>query len=260
MKVASSLNEFAVLCTKHGFGKQGKTFSRCIGDGIYQSISITSLEYLNPQSPEYTPMSKKSPCIRIGIWSMYSSLPEFYFSDKRFIGEFYPENFKGVSFRENTFMGFKNECEIMREIGFQTLDSITTQRQLVDITHQLQSAQYGFILPHQLLLCAPLFLCEEKSLVLNHLYGLYAQRWLNFHIKNDHLKEKGQVQEYLRLEDACQTSMQEISNFLHMIIGKRNTEIQKYLVACLDKNIQLAKNNSIPFCDNFCGGYEKLDP
>lgn len=259
MKVASSLNDFAVLCMKHGFCKQGKTYSRCIGDGIYQSISIASTEYLNPKSPEYTPMNKKSPCIKIGIWSMYSSLPEFYFSDRRFIGDFYPENFMGASFQENTFMGFNYEYEIMREIGFQTLDSITTQRKLVDITHRLQSIQYGFILPHQLLLCAPLFLCGEQSLVLNHLYGLYAQRWLNFHTKHDHLKEKGQIQEYLRLEGLCQTSMKEISNFLHMIIGKRYTEIQELLVEYLNTNILLAKNNAIPLCDNFCGRYENLD-
>ena len=147
MKVSSSLNEFAVLCAKHGFDRQGKSFSRCIGDGIYQRISIASSEYLSPQSPEYTPMNKKSPCIKIGIWSMYSSLPEFYFNDKRFGGEYYPENFKGVSLRGNSFMGFTSEYEIMKEIGFQTLDSIITQRELVDISHQLQISQHGFILP-----------------------------------------------------------------------------------------------------------------
>ena len=251
MKVASTINEFDSLCTKHGFGKHGKIFSRCIGDGIFQSISIVSSDYLNPESPEYTSVRKKTPYIRIGIWSMYSNLPEFYFSDRRYIGEFYPENFMGVSFSRETFMGFTKEYEIMSTIGFQTLDSITTQKQLVEITFKLQNAQYGFIPPHQLLLCAPLFLIGEQSSALNLLYGLYAQGWLNFHAKNDHLKEKGQIDEYLRLEHACQASMQDTSYFLHMIIGKRNKDIRTYLTSCLKKNVQLAKNEAIPFCDNF---------
>lgn len=251
MKATEAINEFALLCTKHGFGKHGKTFSRCIGDGIYQSISIASSEYQNPKSSEYTSARKKSPYIRIAIWSMYSNLPEFYFSDRRFIGDFYPENFIGVSFQKEAFMGFQRELEIMNEIGFQTLDSIITQKQLVDMTYKLQIAEYGFTLPHQLLLCAPLFLCGEHSSVLNQLYGLYAQGWLNFHVTNDYLKEKGQVHEYLRLENEFQTSMQEVSFFLRMVLGKRNKEIQEYLAACLEKNIQLAKNASVPFSDNF---------
>jgi len=246
MKSINIMNDFVLLCTKHGFHKQGPTFSRCIGDGIYQNISIASSERLNLESPEYSPTNIKSPYIRIGIWSMYSSLPEFYFSDRRFIGEFYPENFIGVPFEAKTFMGFNKEYEIIKDVGFQTLDSITTQKQLVDITLRLQNAQYGYTLPHQLMLCAPLFLCGEQSSLLNQLYGLYAQRWLNFHVKNDHLKEEGHFHEYLRLEHACQANMQEISDFLRLIIGKRNLDIQQHLASCLKKNMQLAKSNSIP--------------
>lgn len=251
MKTVYPVSEFAALCVENGFAKLGKVFSRCLGDAIYQSISIASSDYVNSESPEYTPTSKKSPCIRIGIWSMYSNLPAFYFSDRRFIGEFYPENFMGASFGTSTFMGFASECEIMRKIGFQALNSITTQKQLIDITYKLQQAQYGSVLPHQLFLCAPLILCGEYSTALNQLYGIYAQNWLNFHAENDHLKNEGRLDEYIEYESSLQKNMQEITTFLHIMIGKRHTDIKAYLISCLNNNIQFANKHSVAFCDNF---------
>ena len=54
MNYSELIKEFSAMCKAHGFSKSGKTFSRCIGDGIYQNISIAENSYLSPFCAEYS--------------------------------------------------------------------------------------------------------------------------------------------------------------------------------------------------------------
>lgn len=247
----STSHEFASACADHGFVKHGKVFSRCIGDAIYQNISIASSEYIEPTSSKYSLASQKAPVVKIGIWSMYSDLPSFYFSDRRYIGDFYPENLLGFRFGASTFMDFQNEYEIMLNTGFSLLDSITTQKELISQIYALQQVQYGGKLPHRLELCAPHLLCGEYDKALSILYGIYAQNWLNFHTKNDHLKESGQYEAYINLEMIFEKDMNNITAFLRKVLGRRSTELKENILSSLERNLQLAKENQIIFASNF---------
>ena len=231
-------HEFAELCIEYGFSKKGKAYSRCIGDGIYQNLSIVSI-------------SKKSPYIKIGIWSMYSDLSPIFFNDRKNIGSYFPENLIGNRLDSSSFMGIQNEYEIMKQTGFSILDSITTQEQLLVTIYELQKIQYGSVLPHQIELCAPHILCGEYIEALNHLYGIYAQNWLNFHCKYDGLKNIGHFEEYIQTENDFEHEMESVTVFLHNLLGRKDRAINAYMLDCLKENIRLAKENDIAFAKNF---------
>ena len=245
------ISKFTSACIKHGFSKKGRVFSRCIGNAIYQNLSIDMSDCVTANSSEGFHARRKVPFIRIGIWSMYSNLPSFYFTDRKHIGSFYPENLKGTRFDARAFMGIHGELEIMLSTGFDFLNSITTQERLIEITHTLQYVQHGFVLPHQLELCAPYILCNKYAEALNHLYGIYAQNWLNFHAKYDNYKNSGLFDEYIKRENDFESEMHHITSLLYNILGQKKEEINAYLCTCLRENVRLAQENNIAFSDNF---------
>lgn len=245
------IREFTIMCNDYGFAKHGKVYSRCIGDAIYQNISINSLEYLPQNSPEYTPYNKKSPCIKFEMWSMYSDLHIMCFSDRNRIGRFWPENIQGHSFTRDIFLGFENQVEIMRTVGFPLLNSVISQEKLIETMCCLQQAEYGYLLPHQFYLCAPYILCGEEPQALNHLYSLYAQSWLNFHKKHDHLKVEGQTHKYIELELRQEKDLENVSNLLQMVLGNQKVLLNAYFRDCLKRNIELVEKYRIPISNDF---------
>lgn len=254
MTTNSEKQEFASLCVQNGFRRQGSTFSRCIGDGIYQNISIAGSDYVCHDSPAYSPTRRKSTCIEFGFWSMYADLPEYYFQavDRPHVVSFSPENMVGIRYSMQTFMGFAHQCEIMRTVGFPMLNSVTTQQSLLDVTYRLQRAECGKVLmPQSSFLCAPLYLSGDREAAENQLACLYAYNWLGFHITNDHLKEEGQTENYLHLEQQCQSDMQSVSTLLRLMVGKREQEILEHFHAALERNVNAARRNGIPFCNGF---------
>lgn len=251
MDIHLSKQEFAQICKEHGFSRHGNVFSRCIGDAIFQNISLASSDYMNPSSPEYTTTRRKSPYIKIGCWSLYSNLQAFYFEDRKYIGTFFPENFRGLKFCRDTFMGLQNQYQIMITDVFRDLDAMTTQRQLINMSYALQKAQYSFTKPHQIDLCIPHIICGEYEGALKHLYSLYAVNWLGFHMEHDHLKENGQLQEYIKQETLFDDKQAYITMLLKLVLGKKQAELKKLANVHLMRNIELARKNKIAFSENF---------
>lgn len=151
-------------------------------------------------------------------------------------------------------MGLDDEVAIMHDTGFQILDSIISQRSLIDVTHGLQCIQYGTV-PPQFLLCAPLLLCGERSEALFHLSYLYANCWMAFHSRYDHLKEEGQGDAYLSKEEEWEKESENITRVLELAMGRRDCDVEglrKHFMSNLQRNIALAQQAAIPFSDNFC--------
>ncbi len=254
------IRNFKALCIRHGFSVNKRfSFSRCIGDGIFQSISIASFDFLNCDTDEYKAGRIKDRCIEIGIFSMYSNLPKSHFEDSRHIGNYFPENFFGESHNLETFYGFENEVRMMETKVFQVLDSIVTQEKLLELEYYLQKARYKTRLANCVFLCEPHVLCNEKMEALNHLYGYYTQNWIAFHSLYDSLKEAGDYQAYFEKERVQVEKMSYYLNFLKLLWGNKDIEINREMYHCLVRNIELAKQNHIMFGNSFHPKLEERD-
>jgi len=246
------IKEFSSLCKERGFSKKGKAFSRCIGDGIYQNITIAEKYYIDPSSPEYSSTNRKSPSIRFGFWSMYSDLspaPDFFTVIFREHGwGLFPENILGI--KSEPFMGYTRQHEIMLDKGFDLLDSITTQKQLLSVTYQLLKAEWGEYIPHLPHLAAPHALCNEILKARDRIYSIYVQNCLTFFEKTKPLKDAAQYEEYFKKLDEFEDSTKDLTTFLYLTF-KEADERNEYMRSCLERNIQYAKENKIAFADNF---------
>lgn len=205
---------------------------------------------MSPNSPEYSAAQRKSPCVHFGFWSMYSAIHELYFEEPRVLGPFYPENLLGERFRTDIFMGLPTQVQIMEEKGFPLLDSITTQKRLVEESRRLYIVDLGHD-RYQFTLGAPMMLCGEESAAIDQLYGLYGREWRNFHHCCDHLKSEGKIDEYLAEEHDCEMRIKEIYEFLWMAAMGEKEKLRMYFLENLQKNTQLAKENKIRFGENY---------
>lgn len=245
------MKEFIALCKEHGFSRKGKVFSRCIGDAVYQNITLTDTAYINPFSEAYTTTHRKSPYISIGFWSMYSDLHPDYLTDRRHIGSFTPENIMGVKFLTKNFMGFADEYEIMCSCGFDLLDGMLTQRALLDTFFELYRSEFDSRPINEVLLAEPFLYCGEREEAIIQLNGIYAQNWDSFHAKYDYLKAEKRYEEYLQIETEYEEKLRNVDMLTALALGKRHEEIQAYLTANLRRNEKLAKENGIAFASNY---------
>lgn len=86
--------KFDQECRERGVRKRKSTYARCIGDGILQTISISSNRtYVSPKTPYYSKAKRKSNYMSIGLWSMYCPLTEIIFDPEIATGQFKVENF-----------------------------------------------------------------------------------------------------------------------------------------------------------------------
>ena len=243
-----SVKRFIHECGQRGFGRKGAVFSRCLGDGVYQNVSMAqkaSTGYALPGK------AKKVSRITLGIWSMYANLSPLRFSLREHTNFFSPENIVGRRFDISTFPGPEEECEIMCDKGFDLLDSIVTQRTLLDTVYEWYKVRVGMFPTHEPDLAAPFFLCGEVSDALNQLYGLYSQHWLAFHDMHDALRDAGEYSQYLQKERECEDSLREHVHFLTLILGNRQEEIREYLSENFKRNVEMAKKENIPFLPSF---------
>ncbi len=241
---------FDRICRDNGFSAKGRAYSRCIGDGIFQSIYIGTYDFVSCNSPQYK-SGKKSRCIEIGMWSMYSNLPELYFSAPKHTGCFFPENFLGQQHNMKTFLGFEHELQLMEMHVFPSLNSILSQKELLDVVYSLQKAQYKEIIKNDVQLCAPHILCGETIAAINNLCWCYTQNWMAFHSVYDYLKRERDYEEYFRKEAERENQIRYSLEMLKMLWGSRTKDLKRELLVCLNRNIELAKSNRIAFGDNF---------
>lgn len=243
--------EFSAICKERGFTKRKSVYSRCIGDGVYQNLFIGDKAFMNPSSPEYTNTHRKSQYISIRFWSMYSNVPEFFYTEGEHIGVFTPENLLGQRFSSDTFFGIQAEYQIMLTKGFDFLDSIVTQKKLLDAVIQLQSVEFSQPIPHDTQLCAPYLICGEPNEAYNRLNALYTQNWTAFHCNYDLLRKQGHIREYLEKEDEYLEHTAPTVELLNLVLGKDNRRIQQYLRDCFQRNVRLAQENGISFAADF---------
>ena len=251
MEEVTTTKNFSPICIERGFTKRKNVYSRCIGDGIFQNLSFSPRRYnIDPKSPEYTDRHQKSYTLEINFWSMYADLPEEYFSDGRYYGNYGPVNFLGKRVNSLPFYGLRTDYQIMIEKGFDFLDSVNTQRKLLDAIDRLDGIEFGGLLPHRTELCAPYLICGDWLSAYSRLTGQYTQSWLAFHSRNDHLRDTDPMQ-YLQKEAALEQKLEPSLYLLNIVLGKNKDKIVAYLRDCFCRNLHYAQKNNIAFSKDF---------
>lgn len=118
-------------CKKRGFVRCGKSFMRVIGDGVFQHILFGFKERLDPSAPGYSRNHRYEPRILIFLRSMYAQYDDLYISIDKTTG--FSLNIPRLLDNQDVdFMGSAAEMERMLNEGFDTLDMITTQHQIIE--------------------------------------------------------------------------------------------------------------------------------
>ena len=221
--------EFSAACKERGFIQKKSGFYRCIGEGIYQVIYVGCPVYVDPFSPWYDKTQRKSKRILIGLWSIYAKLLKYWFDPKSGKGIIDPPNLEGR--REYSFLGLQDHYRIMKETGFDYLDSIRTHRELTDALDLLGEVNADVAASREKLI--PLMICGESEralpiidATLNDPYFIdwYSHTWDGDPKAND---KKEALQDYLDLREAALSEEKRIQ--LMRRYYRRNMEMaEKY--------------------------------
>lgn len=239
MEQTMTAREFSSMCKDRGFIHKKKSFYRCIGDGVYQTIYTGDSCFIDTSSPWYSSTHRRSNYISIGIYSVYSSLPEYWFNPSYGKGEIDPENIVGK--RDQHFQGIQEHYHIMESAGFDFLDSITSQRKMIEAIERICEAQQVNALSRSSVMCIPYLLCGEKEKALcvvnAALENPHFMEWCTTTWEGDPKAEdkKAGLQEYLDLQEAIYSK------------EKLQILINKYYL----QNLEYADRYGIPIFEKF---------
>ena len=148
-------------------------------------------------------------------------------------------------------MGVQSHYCIMIERGLDFLDSINTQKKLIDAIIKLETFECGSPLFHRVELCEPFIICEEYQEAIYRLNGMIMQNYSAFHSNCDHLKCEGNLDEYVRRLDEYYAKIKPMENLSWACILNKKDKILEWLKSNFYRNYQLAKENKIAFSDDF---------
>lgn len=126
-----NLREFAKECVSRGFQRNGDSFYRCIGDGVFQMLYIGTKNKLLPDHPLYSKTHRFERGIQIylkTVYGMYQNEDGKNIDDP--LGLFlHVHELDGVR-GYHRFEGESAEYERMCAVGFDILDTLDTQVRL----------------------------------------------------------------------------------------------------------------------------------
>lgn len=127
---------FSKECEMRGFTRYGKSYMRVVGDGVFQHILLGSKERLHSSAPNYSRNHRYEPRILIYLKSMYARYDDLYISIDSTTGFFLtvPQLMDG---QDTPFIGAAPEIERMLNEGLDILDTITSQRQIIEYLEPL---------------------------------------------------------------------------------------------------------------------------
>ena len=164
---------FTQLCKDHGFIHKKQCFFRCIGDGVYQTIRVNESRYIDAHSKEYNVLCRRSKRVAIGLYSIYSRLPEDWFNPRFGAGTIDAQNIIGQ--RSSPFLGVHTHYEIMEKVGLTYLDKINTQEELLKALVIFSEFDPSLLTCQEI--CVPYLICGKKN---------EANRIIESRLQDDH--------------------------------------------------------------------------
>ena len=235
--------EFSKACKQHGFSRLGpRKYVRIYGDGIYQTISTGTREYIYFSSPYYSSEQRKSYRIAIGIRSMYWGWPEIFFQEGPACG-YSPYALVNRSKDNTPFLGIWPEYEIMEKDGFDALDSISTQEALLSLYTSVETVSDGGRI-YNLCLVAPFFLTgnireAEIEISRHFIQSSEALRYNRLHMQQNNIPWDENYEKRVNL------ALDEDRMLWHMCMSRNYKKMEQYLEENYLRNIVWAKRSGI---------------
>ena len=123
-------------CQKRGFTQHGNSYMRVVGDGVFQHISLGLKERLHSSTPGYSQFHRYEPRILIYLKSMYARYDDLDISIDHTTG-FSLTVPQLLDKQDASFVGTAPEMERMLNEGLDILDTITSQRQIIEYLEPL---------------------------------------------------------------------------------------------------------------------------
>ena len=238
-------SEFGKMCIKRGFMRRAARFYvRCIGDGIYQTIYTGFKKYVHPESPSYSPEKRKSYYISIGLHSLYSHQEEDVFASTKDAGGYTPADLNQKSKYSGIFHGIEADYDYMENNGFDVLDSITTQEQLLKWWDMIQVIDTGCRI-HDLQLVEPLLLCGKLDDAQNEISTSFIHGIDAYISYLDHM-ENGRIAKDYSYEQRLGLAARQKLQLWRWCIGRNTVELNNYIQTNYEQNIAWVQKYGIP--------------
>lgn len=251
--VGMTHQEFEKVCKTHGFARQAKhLYVRCVGDGIFQSIYCGFSAYIDPESPNYSSIKRKSNYISIGIYSLFAQCKmELFDPTERGGGGIYsPNDFCPQNNDNKRFHGIEHEYDKMTDYGFSILDEINTQEALLDFYCKTKVSHTGSRV-HSLSLVEPFLMTGRIEDALIELSFHYTHTWVGHTITHSNSPDAWKVTWISELEDHMEKVLAPTVFLWRAILGKRYQEIYAHLSENYERNISWIAQFDIPLSNDF---------
>ena len=245
--------EFEIMCKNYGFIKQAKhRYVRCIGDGIFQSIFCGYSKYIDPESPNYNSVKRKSHYISIGIYSLFSQCRKELFDPSEYGGGgiFTTSDFCPYDNGDAIFHGIEREYDKMAAYGFAALNNINSQETFLDFYSKTKLSRTGSRI-HTLSLVEPFLITGQVEDALIE---------LSFHFTHTCI---GSTISRANASNSCSNALEteqdeQLTQILaptiylwRAIMGRQNHAVNLHLAGNYERSINWIKDFNIPLPDNF---------
>lgn len=228
MQLSSAVNQ---ALKSNGFHKKGSAYFRVLGDGVLQVIKA---EY--ERNGNYYDL-------RIGLFSLYSNLEAQWFTSEGCIPRYSVVNIIGersvpllLDPREK-YSQLRSQEDILLNDGIPWLNSIKTQKNLIDGICHLETSWGGNINFVDSLKLMPFLLCEDYTSAQNVICAIQEQRKWGYAYKK-HILSPSEFQRYLSINRESDTRLE----YLLLLINTSDTaRIRELASINYSENIAHAK-------------------
>lgn len=241
------MNSLGQLCRSSGFWGKNGAYYRVSGDGVLTCVFQKESAFISLGSPEYSSKKRMGKYIMVGLWSLYSELPDDLLDGKIIYGWLSPMCFMGN--RGIEFYGPQYELDLMRDHVLPQLDVIQTQNQLVDACVKLTKIKHCGFLPPQLDLCAAFLKCNRYAEALERVQAAFSYRWIQPIGNQCEAMKQGEDKILLPVSAAKREQTQRIFRLWAMIAGEQWDNVEAYLNENYKNNlakIQATKQVTVP--------------
>lgn len=245
-------SKFGKECIRRGFARLAPHYyARCYGEGLYEVIYTGFRRYHSSKAIEENPAlaNHKSYYISISIRSLYWSWPELYFCDKRDQGTFSPGMLLYGKRNAPPFRGIQDEYRMMEQGGFDLLDQVKTQADMLELYRE--KANYFSRGIHNLALVASHLLCCNMFDAEVEVTWCFTQRMMGTFSQNQQLINEGRNEEFL---DEIYKQMERSAHvrlLWNAFMGQRNDWLASFLTENYERNMGWVEKYGIPIHPNF---------
>lgn len=245
--------QFRKECENRGFVCLAPHYyTRCCGEGLYETIYTGFRRYHSPEVIEINPTlaNHKSFYISISIRSLYWCWEEDNFVPQRDQGLFSPGRLLYNIHDEPPFSGITAEYRMMDDGGFDVLDRVKTQADLLEL-YQNKLNRSNTDRRYDATLIAPYLMCRNIFDASVEITRNFTQRMMNTFNSGRQLLDQGKQEEFLTELLSKMDDTKSIMFLWNALMGHRNDWLACFLMENYQRNMNWVEKYGIPVLPDY---------